>query len=111
MVITSVRKIVQTLEDFASSSTPIGDTTSLYDAGLSSYGTVNLMLAIETEFNIQFPDTLLTRKTFETITSVAGVVESLQRQQHVGADVTPPPQGEPADANADGWFFATEAGR
>lgn len=109
MVIDSVRKIVHALEDFAASAAAVDDTASLYDAGLSSYGTVNLMLALETEFNIQFPDELLTRQTFETITSITGVVEILQRQQQVSVD--PPPQGLPAEANADGWFFETGSAR
>ena len=98
------------LEDFAAAAGVISDTTSLYDAGLSSYGTVNLMLALETEFDIQFPDALLTRKTFESITSVASVVEALQRQPQVSAD-TPQLQGALAEANADGWFFTAESER
>lgn len=110
MVISSVRKIVLGLEDFANVKGVISDVTSLYDAGLSSYGTVNLMLALETEFDIQVPDALLVRKTFETITSIAGVVEALQRQPRA-VDDTSQPQGAPAEASADGWFFAAESGR
>lgn len=110
MVISSVRKIVLGLEDFATTKGVIGDLSSLYDAGLSSYGTVNLMLALETEFDVQFPDALLTRKTFETITSISGVVEALQRQPEVGG-ATPQLQGSPAEASADGWFFTAESGR
>ena len=106
MVISSVRKIVLGLEDLAAAGV-ISDTTSLYDAGLSSFGTVSLMLALENEFDIQFPDALLTRETFETITSVAGVVEVLQRQPQTSGD-TLYIQSAQAEANADGWFFAAE---
>jgi acyl carrier protein len=110
MVISSVRKIVLGLEDFANVKGVISDVTSLYDAGLSSYGTVNLMLALETEFDIQVPDALLTRNTFETIKSIAGVVEALQRQPQA-VDDTSQLQGAPPEASADGWFFAAESGR
>lgn len=110
MVINLVRNIVLELEDFATVGGVISDTSSLYDAGLSSYGTVNLMLALETEFDIQFPDMLLTRKTFETITSIASVVEALQLQPQVSVD-TPQLQGASAEASADGWFFTAESER
>ena len=110
MVISSVRQIVLGLEDFATTRGVINDLSSLYDAGLSSYGTVNLMLALETEFDVQFPDTLLTRKTFETITSIAGVVETLQRQPQASGE-TPQPQDAATEASADGWFFKAESGR
>lgn len=50
----------------------------LYDAGLSSLASVNLMLAVEDEFDIEFPDHLLTRRTFQSISSLSNVVSSLK---------------------------------
>ena len=43
---------------------------SLYDAGLSSHASVSVMLALEDEFDIEFPDALLNRSTFESIQSL-----------------------------------------
>ena len=51
--------------------------SDLYEAGLTSLTTVNLMLAIEDTFNIEFPDKKLGRKTFESIRSLSEVVEEL----------------------------------
>ncbi len=51
--------------------------SDLYEAGLTSLTTVNLMLAVEDAFNIEFPDKKLGRKTFESIRSLAEVVEEL----------------------------------
>ena len=39
------------------------DTSDLYAAGLTSLTTVNLMLALEDHFNIEFPDRMLDRKS------------------------------------------------
>jgi acyl carrier protein len=49
----------------------------LYDAGLTSLTTVNIMLAIEDAFDIEFPDNRLNRKTFDSIESLVDVVEEL----------------------------------
>jgi acyl carrier protein len=48
----------------------------LYRIGLTSHGTVNVMLAIEDEFEIEIPDTLMRKSTFQSIASIrAAVVE------------------------------------
>lgn len=53
------------------------DSDDLYDAGLTSLTTVNIMLAIEDAFDIEFPDNKLNRKTFDSIDSLVEVVEEL----------------------------------
>ena len=50
----------------------------LYEAGLSSLASVNLMLAVEDAFDIEFPDHLLTRRTFQSISSLSSVVSGLK---------------------------------
>ena len=52
----------------------LADGADLYAAGLTSHATVNLMLALEEAFDIEFPDRLLKRKTFS---SVDAIVEAL----------------------------------
>ena len=51
----------------------IDDRSDLYQAGLTSLATVGLMLAIEDAFDIEFPDALLSRKTFRSIDALAVV--------------------------------------
>lgn len=53
------------------------DDADLHAAGLSSYGTVELMVAIEEEFGVEFPDKLLTRATFGNVEALAAAVSSL----------------------------------
>jgi acyl carrier protein len=52
----------------------MADGADLYAAGLTSHATVNLMLALEEAFDIEFPDRLLRRRTFS---SVDAIVEAL----------------------------------
>jgi len=52
--------------------------SDLYNAGLTSLATVGLMLALEDEFDIEFPDSMLSRKTFGSIEAIVDAVEELQ---------------------------------
>ena len=57
---------------------PLASNDDLYEAGLSSLASVNLMLAVEDAFDIEFPDHLLTRRTFQSISSLSNVVSGLK---------------------------------
>jgi acyl carrier protein len=59
--------------DFASAP----DTADLYAAGLTSQASVGLMLALEGEFDVEFPDQLLNRRTFESVAAIRGVIAKL----------------------------------
>lgn len=54
----------------------------LFAAGLTSFATVTVMLAIEGAFDIEFPDDLLNRSTFRSIGSLQGVIARLQADRH-----------------------------
>lgn len=49
----------------------------LYRAGLTSHASVNVMLALEDTFDVEFPDALLRKSTFESISSIEAALESL----------------------------------
>jgi acyl carrier protein len=51
----------------------------LRDAGLNSLDMVNLMLAVEAEFDLKIPDTDMTLRNFRTISAIDALVSSLQR--------------------------------
>lgn len=55
----------------------LAEDSDLYAAGLTSLTTVNLMLAVEDEFDIEFPDNMLGRKTFESIRALSEAVEKI----------------------------------
>ena len=72
-----IRALLEQLGDFSTRPDPLQDGMDLHEAGLSSYGTVELMVALEGEFGVEFPDRLLTRATFGSINSIAEAVSSL----------------------------------
>src|SRR6185436_19505906 len=51
----------------------------LYAAGLTSLATVGLMLALEERFDIEFPESMLSRSTFRSVAAIADAVAKLAR--------------------------------
>ncbi|MDQ2724730.1 MAG: acyl carrier protein [Actinomycetota bacterium] len=49
----------------------------LYRNGLSSHASVNVMLALEDAFDLEFPDRMLKKSTFESIDAIAGALVGL----------------------------------
>jgi acyl carrier protein len=60
------------------------DTSDLYEAGMTSFGSVQLMLALEEAFDIEFPERMLNRRLFSSIASITAALEELQAEK-VGA--------------------------
>ena len=53
----------------------------LYQAGMTSHASVNVMLALEDAFDIEFPDHMLKRSVFESVASIAAAVAELRVQE------------------------------
>ena len=49
----------------------------LYRAGLTSHASVNVMLALEDTFDVEFPERLLRRQTFESMNAIRVAVEQI----------------------------------
>jgi acyl carrier protein len=71
-----IRKIVNE-SSFLPEGTRVGDDDDLYAAGLTSHASVELMLQLEDEFEIEFPERLLKRSTFESIASLNDALAAL----------------------------------
>ncbi len=52
----------------------IAEGADLYAAGMTSHASVNVMLALEDAFDVEFPDELLTKHTFCTIATIRDAV-------------------------------------
>ncbi len=56
----------------------LSDDADLYEAGLTSLSTVNLMLALEERFDVEFSDKMLGRKTFASIRALSDAITELR---------------------------------
>ena len=68
---TRVRDLLKEARCLPGDAETLANDADLYAAGLSSHATVNLMLALEEAFDIEFPDRLLRRQTFSSIDAIA----------------------------------------
>jgi acyl carrier protein len=57
----------------------LNDEQNLYDAGMSSHSTVNVMLALEDEFDVEFPARLLRRSVFSSVASIRNAINELYK--------------------------------
>lgn len=73
-------KIREVLRDHARLSKPLDQielTTDLYQAGMTSHASVNVMLALEGAFDIEFADHMLKRSVFTSVASIRDAVSEL----------------------------------
>ena len=66
-------QIRQVLRDHGRLNRDVGDIdadTDLYQAGMTSHASVNVMLALEGAFDVEFPDHMLKRSVFCSIASI-----------------------------------------
>jgi len=73
-----IKQIVREHAGLGTAVEKVDSSTDLYRAGMTSYASVVLMIALENEFDLEFPDTMLSRNVFESIDSIAAAIESLQ---------------------------------
>jgi acyl carrier protein len=58
----------------------IDDQADLFQAGMSSHASVNVMLALEDAFDVEFPDRMLKRSVFESVAGISAAIGELQAQ-------------------------------
>jgi acyl carrier protein len=51
--------------------------TDLYQSGMTSHASVNVMLALECAFDVEFPDEMLKRSVFSSIGSIRRALTQL----------------------------------
>lgn len=77
MTVGSVREILKNIEALSEIADQLGEDDNLFEKGLDSFGSVQVMLALEQRCEIEFPDHLLNRRSFESIRSIRETVASL----------------------------------
>ena len=55
----------------------LADDADLYQAGMTSHASVNVMIALEDTFDVEFLDSMLKRSVFESIASIAAALEQV----------------------------------
>ncbi|MBP2443241.1 MULTISPECIES: acyl carrier protein [Rhizobium] len=79
----TIRDLVAKYGKLPASIDQVADDADLYAAGLTSFASVQLMLGIEEAFDIEFPDNLLNRKSFASISAIARTVDLIRDSRKV----------------------------
>ena len=72
-----IREILRLHGKLSADVSKLPDDGDLYEAGMTSHASVNVMLALEGEFDIEFPDRMLKRSVFQSIGSINAALEEL----------------------------------
>ena len=73
----TIRDVLEAHGRLPVSLSSLSDDDDLYENGLTSHASVNVMLALEDAFDVEFPDALLRKSTFESIKAIRGALESM----------------------------------
>jgi acyl carrier protein len=74
---TQIRAILKQHARLAVDAATLGDESDLYQAGMTSHASVNVMLALEGTFDVEFPDRMLRRGVFGSIAAIQAALGEL----------------------------------
>lgn len=68
--LTRIRSVLQKHGKLGTDAMQLSENDDLYAAGMTSLASVNVMLALESEFGIEFPDQMLNRSMFISVAAI-----------------------------------------
>ena len=77
-MIDKIRKILKDHGRLTKDALTLPEDADLYQAGMTSHASVNVMLALEGEFDVEFPDHMLKRAVFESMSAMKTAIETLK---------------------------------
>ena len=72
-----IRKILDENGNLPVDVSTLQDEDDLYQVGMTSHASVNVMLALEDEFEIEFPEAMLRKSTFESVAAIRTAISEL----------------------------------
>ena len=76
-ITTRIRTVLREHARLGADANSLSPTADLYEAGMTSHASVNVMLALESEFELEFPDHMLKRTVFDSIASISAAIGEL----------------------------------
>jgi acyl carrier protein len=79
-ILAAIRTVLDDHARIPAGVSSLRDDDDLFMAGMSSHASVNVMLALEDRFDIEFPDAMLKRSVFESVSTIAAAMDQLQME-------------------------------
>jgi acyl carrier protein len=73
-----IRKVIEEHGQLSVVIDTLADDTDLYQAGMTSHASVNVMIALEDSFDVEFLDSMLKRSVFESVDSIAAALDEVR---------------------------------
>jgi acyl carrier protein len=73
-----VRDVLAEHAKLAVDASAVDPDADLYALGMTSHASVNVMLALEDTFDTEFPDRLLRKSTFASISAICAAIDELE---------------------------------
>ena len=74
---TTIRRVLRDHGRLGVDAETLAADADLYQSGMTSHASVNVMLALEGEFDVEFPDHMLNRNVFRSIRSIERALDEL----------------------------------
>jgi acyl carrier protein len=78
-----IRQIIANHGRLSVDAAELAPDADLYHAGMTSHASVNVMLALEDHFDVEFPDRMLKRSVFESIAAIEAALKELRAETPV----------------------------
>lgn len=75
-----IRQVIGKYAGLSVDVSTLADDSDLYMAGMTSHASVNVMVALEDTFDVEFLDSSLTRSAFQSIDSIVTALEAATAQ-------------------------------
>jgi acyl carrier protein len=77
----TIRRLVEEQGRLSVAADTLRDDADLYASGLTSFAAVQLMLALEESFDVEFPERMLNRRSFASIAAIASCIAELKPEE------------------------------
>lgn len=78
-IYTRIKQVLLSQAELNQDASTLALDDDLFAAGMSSRATVGVMLGLESEFDIEFPDAMLRRDVFESIRAIGDALEAIKQ--------------------------------
>lgn len=76
-IVERVQSVIVNYAELGDKAVALSPDDDLFALGMSSRASVGVMLGLESEFDIEFPDAMLRRDVFESIRSISQAISGL----------------------------------
>jgi acyl carrier protein len=85
--VSDIRRVLDEHARLPVAADELAEDADLFAAGMTSHASVNLMLALEDAFDLEFPDRMLKRSVFESVAAIAAAIDELRSEPSLASDV------------------------